>query len=208
MARYTGSVCRLCRREGTKLFLKGDKCYSSKCPFEKRPYAPGQHGRDRMKMTHYAKQLRSKQAMKRTYGIFEKQFRKYFDKAMRSKGVTGTVLVQLVESRLDNTVYRLGFALSRAHARQLVTHGHVMVNGRRVNIPSYLLRPGDTIKLEEKARSNADVKQSIETAASRNVLPWLEVNYDEFEGTFVRLPEREEVDLTIDVQDIVELYSK
>ncbi len=208
MARYTGSVCRLCRREGMKLFLKGDKCYSEKCPFNKRPYAPGQHGRDRMKMTHYAKQLRSKQAMKRTYGIFEKQFRKYFDKAMRSSGVTGTVLIQLVESRLDNTVYRLGFALSRAHARQLVTHGHIFVNGRRVNIPSYQLKPGDTVELEEKVRSNVEVKHAIENASGRNVSPWLEVNFDAFKGTFVRLPEREEVDLTVDVQDIVELYSK
>ncbi len=208
MARYTGSVCRLCRREGMKLFLKGDKCYSTKCPFDKRPYAPGQHGRDRMKMTHYAKQLRSKQAMKRTYGIFEKQFRKYFDKAMRSKGVTGTVLVQLVESRLDNTVYRLGFALSRAHARQLVTHGHIFVNGKRVNVPSYRLRPGDTVELEEKIRSNVEVKHAIENASGRNVSPWLEVDFDAFKGTFVRLPEREEVDLTVDVQDIVELYSK
>ncbi len=208
MARYTGSVCRLCRREGMKLFLKGDKCYTTKCPFEKRPYAPGQHGRDRMKMTHYAKQLRSKQAMKRTYGVFEKQFRKYFDKAMRSKGVTGTVLVQIAESRLDNTVYRLGFALSRSHARQLVNHGHIIVNGRRVNIPSYELKSGDVIELEEKVRSNQDVKQAIETASGRNTFPWLDVNYDLFKGTFVRVPEREEVDLTINVQDIVELYSK
>lgn len=208
MARYTGSVCRLCRREGMKLFLKGDKCYTTKCPFEKRPYAPGQHGRDRMKMTHYAKQLRSKQAMKRTYGVFEKQFRKYFDKAMRSKGVTGTVLVQIVESRLDNTVYRLGFALSRSHARQLVNHGHIIVNSKRVNIPSYELKSGDVIELEEKVRSNQDVKQAIETASGRNTFPWLDVNYDLFKGTFVRVPEREEVDLTVNVQDIVELYSK
>lgn len=208
MARYTGSVCRLCRREGMKLFLKGDKCYTPKCPFEKRPYAPGQHGRDRMKVTHYAKQLRSKQAMKRTYGIFEKQFRKYFSKAVKAKEVTGTMLIKIVESRLDNTIYRLGFALSRSHARQMVNHGHVFVNGRRVNIPSYELKPGDTIELEEKIRSNSDVKQAIEISSSKNVAPWLEVNYDLFKGSFVRMPEREEVDLPIEVQDIVELYSK
>ena len=208
MARYTNSVCRLCRREGMKLFLKGDKCYTPKCPFEKRPYAPGQHGRDRMKMTHYAKQLRSKQAMKRTYGIFEKQFRKYFDKAVKAQDITGAMLIKIVESRLDNTIYRLGFALSRAHARQMVNHGHVLVNGRKVDIPSYELKAGDTIELDEKVRSNSDVKQAIEISSSKNVAPWLEVNYDLFKGTFTRMPEREEIDLPIDVQDIVELYSK
>ncbi len=208
MARYTDSACRLCRREGMKLFLKGEKCYTPKCPFDKRPYAPGQHGKDRVKLTQYAKQLRSKQAMKRNYGILEKQFRKYFDEAAKTKGITGTILIRIVESRLDNTVFRLGFALSRSHARQLVNHGHVLVNGRRVSIASYELRDGDAIELAEKVRSNADVKKAIEVASSHNVSPWLEVNYDLFNGRFVRMPEREEVELPIDVQDIVELYSK
>lgn len=208
MARYTDSACRLCRREGMKLFLKGEKCYTPKCPFDKRPYAPGQHGKDRVKLTQYAKQLRSKQAMKRNYGILEKQFRKYFDEAARTKGVTGAILIKIVESRLDNTVFRLGFALSRSHARQLVNHGHILVNGKKASIASYELRDGDTIELSEKVRSNNDVKKAIEVASSHNVSPWLEVNYDLFNGRFVRMPEREEVELPIDVQDIVELYSK
>lgn len=208
MARYIDPVCKLCRREGKKLFLKGEKCYSPKCPVEKRPYAPGQHGKDRLKMTQYARQLRSKQTMKRTYGILERQFRKYFAEAVKTKGVTGTMLIRKVESRLDNVVFRLGFAVSRSHARQLVNHGHIRVNGKRVDIPSYQLRPGDEIELNEKVRSNVDVKKAIEARASGSVSPWLEVNYDLFKGKFVRMPDREELELPLDVQDIVELYSK
>ncbi len=208
MARYTDPVCKLCRREGKKLFLKGEKCYSPKCPFEKRPYAPGQHGKDRLKMTQYARQLRSKQTMKRTYGVLERQFRKYFAEAVKTKGVTGTMLIRKVESRLDNVVFKLGFAISRSHARQLVNHGHILVNGRRIDIPSYELKPGDEIELHEKIRSNADVKKAIESRHSGSVSPWLEVNYDLFKGKFVRMPDREELELPLDVQDIVELYSK
>ncbi len=208
MARYTNSVCKLCRREGKKLFLKGERCYSPKCPFEKRSYAPGQHGKDRIKVTQYGKQLRSKQTMKRTYGILERQFRRYFDEAARTKGVTGTMLIRKVESRLDNVVFKLGFALSRSHARQLVNHGHIIVNGKRVDIPSYELNPGDEIELIEKVRSNVEVKKAIEIASSHTVSPWLEINYDLFKGKFVRMPDREEIELPMDVQDIVELYSK
>ncbi|PMP69886.1 MAG: 30S ribosomal protein S4 [Mesoaciditoga sp.] len=208
MARYTDPFCKLCRREGKKLFLKGEKCYSPKCPVEKRPYAPGQHGKDRLKMTQYARQLRSKQTMKRTYGVLERQFRRYFAEAVKTKGVTGTMLIRKVESRLDNVVFRLGFAISRSHARQLVNHGHILVNGRRIDIPSYELRPGDEIELHEKIRSNADVKKAIESRTSGSVSPWLEVNYDLFKGKFVRMPDREELELPLDVQDIVELYSK
>jgi small subunit ribosomal protein S4 len=208
MARYTDPVCKLCRREGKKLFLKGEKCYTPKCPVEKRPYAPGQHGKDRLKMTQYARQLRSKQTMKRTYGILERQFRRYFDEAVKTKGVTGTMLIREAEARLDNVVFKLGFAISRSHARQLVNHGHIMVNGKRVDIPSYELRPGDEIELKEKIRSNVDVKKAIEDRSTHTVSPWLEVNYDLFRGKFVRMPDREEIELPLDVQDIVELYSK
>ncbi|MGC8545230.1 30S ribosomal protein S4 [Athalassotoga sp.] len=208
MARYTDPVCKLCRREGKKLFLKGEKCYTPKCPVEKRPYAPGQHGKDRLKMTQYARQLRSKQTMKRTYGVLERQFRRYFDEAVKTKGVTGTMLIREAEARLDNVVFKLGFAISRSHARQLVNHGHIMVNGKRVDIPSYELRPGDEIELKEKIRSNVDVKKAIEDRSTHTVSPWLEVNYDLFRGKFVRMPDREEIELPLDVQDIVELYSK
>ncbi len=208
MARYIDPVCKLCRREGKKLFLKGEKCYTPKCPVEKRPYAPGQHGKDRLKMTQYARQLRSKQTMKRTYGVLERQFRRYFDEAIKTKGVTGTMLIREAEARLDNVVFKLGFAISRSHARQLVNHGHIVVNGRRIDIPSYELKPGDEIELKEKIRSNVDVKKAIETRSTHTVSPWLEVNYDLFRGKFVRMPDREEIELPLDVQDIVELYSK
>ncbi|MCL5032004.1 MAG: 30S ribosomal protein S4 [Thermotogae bacterium] len=208
MARYTDPVCKLCRREGKKLFLKGEKCYTPKCPVEKRPYAPGQHGKDRLKMTQYARQLRSKQTMKRTYGVLERQFRRYFDEAVKTKGVTGTMLIREAEARLDNVVFKLGFAISRSHARQLVNHGHIMVNGKRVDIPSYELRPGDEIELKEKIRSNSEGKKAIEDRSTHTVSPWLEVNYDLFRGKFVRMPDREEIELPLDVQDIVELYSK
>lgn len=208
MARYTGPVCRLCRREGMKLYLKGQKCYTDKCPFEKRPYAPGQHGMRRTKLTQYAIQLRAKQAMKRIYGVLERQFRRYFEEASRRKGVTGEILVKIVESRLDNVVYRMGFAFSRAQARQLVRHGHVLVNGRKVDIPSYRLKPGDVVEIREKSRSIPFVREAVESAKDRTLPKWLDVDLDNFRGVFSRYPEMDEVDLPIDVQAIVELYSK
>ncbi|HCZ06875.1 MAG TPA: 30S ribosomal protein S4 [Thermotogae bacterium] len=208
MARYTGPVCRLCRREGIKLYLKGERCYTEKCALEKRPYPPGQHGRRRTKLTQYAMQLRAKQAMKRMYGILERQFKKYFAEAQRKKGVTGDYLVQIVESRLDNVVFRLGFATSRRQARQLVNHGHFLVNGKKVDIPSYRVRPGDVIEVRPKSRDIEPIKHAVELARERTPYSWLEVDYDELRGTFLRYPERDEIDLPVDVQAIVELYSK
>ncbi|MDI3516791.1 MAG: small subunit ribosomal protein [Thermotogota bacterium] len=208
MARYTGPVCRLCRREGIKLYLKGERCYTEKCALEKRPYPPGQHGRRRAKLTQYAMQLRAKQAMKRMYGILERQFKKYFAEAQRKKGVTGDYLVQIVESRLDNVVFRLGFATSRRQARQLVNHGHFLVNGKKVDIPSYRVRPGDVIEVRPKSRDIEPIKHAVELARERTPYSWLEVDYDELRGTFLRYPERDEIDLPVDVQAIVELYSK
>ncbi|RKX46721.1 MAG: 30S ribosomal protein S4 [Thermotogae bacterium] len=208
MARYTGPVCKLCRREGIKLYLKGERCYTDKCALEKRPYPPGQHGRRRTKLTQYAVQLRAKQAMKRMYGVLERQFKRYFMEAQRRKGVTGDYLVQIVESRLDNVVFRLGFATSRRQARQLVNHGHFMVNGRKVDIPSYRLRPGDVVEVRPKSRDIEPIKRAAELARERTPYSWLEVDYDELRGTFLRYPERDEIDLPVDVQAIVELYSK
>ncbi|MCD6254480.1 MAG: 30S ribosomal protein S4 [Thermotogae bacterium] len=208
MARYTGPVCKLCRREGIKLYLKGERCYTDKCALEKRPYPPGQHGRRRTKLTQYAVQLRAKQAMKRMYGVLERQFKRYFMEAQRRKGITGDYLVQIVESRLDNVVFRLGFATSRRQARQLVNHGHFMVNGRKVDIPSYRLRPGDVVEVRPKSRDIEPIKRAAELARERTPYSWLEVDYDELRGTFLRYPERDEIDLPVDVQAIVELYSK
>ncbi len=209
MGRYTGPVCRLCRREGMKLYLKGEKCYTDKCPFERRPYPPGQHGRRRSKLTQYAIQLRAKQAMKRMYGIMERQFRRYFERAQKMKGDTRENLVRLVESRLDNVVYRLGFAISRNQARQLVNHGHFLVNGKKVDIPSYLLRPGDVIEVREKSRSIEPIQKAIEFNKGRDIMPWLEVDYDNFRGTYLRYPKLAEVrDLPVNVQDIIEFYSR
>lgn len=208
MARYTGPVCKLCRREGIKLYLKGERCYTDKCALEKRPYPPGQHGRRRTKLTQYAVQLRAKQAMKRMYGVLERQFKRYFMEAQRRKGVTGDYLVQIVESRLDNVVFRLGFATSRRQARQLVNHGHFMVNGRKVDIPSYRLRPGDVVEVRPKSRDIEPIKRAADLARERTPYSWLEVDYDELRGTFLRYPERDEIDLPVDVQAIVELYSK
>ncbi len=209
MGRYTGPVCKLCRREGMKLYLKGEKCYSDKCPYDRRPYPPGQHGRRRSKPTQYAIQLRAKQAMKRMYGIMERQFRRYFEKAQKMRGDTRENLVTLVESRLDNVVYRLGFAMSRNQARQFVNHGHFLVNGRKVDIPSYLLRPGDVVEVKEKSRSIEPIKASIEFNSGRDLMPWLEVDYDNFRGTYLRYPKLAEVrDLPVNVQDIIEFYSR
>jgi len=209
MARYTDPVCRLCRREGLKLFLKGDRCYTDKCAIERRNYAPGQHGQGRRrKVSDYAMQLREKQRLKRMYGLLEKQFRKYFEMAERSREVTGTALLKLLESRLDNMVYRLGLARSRAEARQLVRHRHFMVNGKRVNIPSYLTRAGDEVTIVERSRSKDVFKQAVEFAGRRGLPDWLEMDADKFTGKIVKLPEREELAIPVNERLVVELYSK
>lgn len=208
MARYRGSVCRLCRREGIKLFLKGERCYSDKCALERRNYPPGQHGQARSKLSEYAIQLREKQKLKRMYGLLEGQFKRYFRLAEKSRGVTGERLLQLLEQRLDNVVYRMGFATSRAEARQLVRHGHFLVDGRRVNIPSYLLRPGQEITVRERSRKVARILEAMETSRRRGVPEWLEVVPDEFKGRFKAIPTREEIGIPVDEKLVVELYSK
>lgn len=208
MARYTGPVCRLCRREGTKLFLKGDRCYSEKCAFDRRPYAPGQHGQGRLRPSNYREQLREKQKVKRIYGLLERQFRLYFERADRMKGVTGENLLALLEQRLDNTVYRMGMATSRSEARQLVRHNHFLVNGRKVNIPSYQVRPGDIVEVKERSRKVARIGSALESAESRPLLSWLDVDRKGFKGTVKTAPVREEITLPINEQLIVELYSK
>ena len=208
MARHTESVCRLCRREGMKLFLKGDRCFKEKCAFERRGYAPGQHGRRRTKVQGYGIQLREKQKVKRMYGVLERQFRNYFDKASRRKGITGANLLQMLERRLDNVVYRLGFASSRAMARQLVAHGHILVNGRKVDVSSSLVAAGAVISLKEPSRKNEAVKICLDTAKGRGVPAWLELDADQFRGTVKQLPAREDVTMPIQEQLIVELYSK
>jgi len=209
LARYTGSVCRFCRRETTKLFLKGDRCHTDKCAIERRNYAPGQHGQGRIKVSDYGTQLREKQKMKRTYGLLEGQFRAYFKRADRMKGVTGENLLILLERRLDSIVYRLGFATSRNEARQLVRHNHFKVNGRKVNIPSFLVRPGDVIELREKSREVARVNEALDGVMRRGVPSWLELDRPAFKGSLKSLPVREEL-TTPAFQEklIVELYSK
>ena len=208
MARYTGAVCRLCRREGVKLYLKGEKCYTDKCPVVKRPAPPGQHGVSRRKPSEYALQLREKQKARRFYGVMEKQFERYFDMAVRKKGVTGEVLLQTLERRLDNIVYRMGFGASRAEARQIVKHSHIEVNGRKVNIPSYLVREGDVIAVREGSRDHKRIKELAAAAATRTVPAWLSVDHEAMRGTVVRLPNREEIDTTVQEQLIVEYYSR
>ena len=208
MARTTGSVCRLCRREGMKLFLKGDRCFKEKCAFERRGYAPGQHGRRRTKVQAYGVQLRDKQKVKRMYGVLERQFRNYFAHAARKKGITGSNLLQMLECRLDNVVYRLGFAFSRSAARQLVAHGHILVNSRRVDIPSSLVKAGAVISLKEESRKNELIKMCLDTAKGRGVPGWLDLDADRFQGTVRQLPNREDIVLPIQEQLIVELYSK
>jgi small subunit ribosomal protein S4 len=208
VARYTDPVCRLCRREGMKLFLKGDRCFKDKCAIERRPYAPGQHGRRRSKVLGYGLQLREKQKVKRIYGILERQFRLYFSRAARSRRITGESLLRQLELRLDNVVYSLGFASSRPQARQLVRHGHVEVNGRKLNIPSYQVRKGDSIQVREKSRKNDQIRLSIETASGRGIPPWLDLNAEAFSGSVRELPSREDIRLPIQEQLIVELYSK
>ncbi|HEB68586.1 MAG TPA: 30S ribosomal protein S4 [Desulfobulbus sp.] len=209
MARYTGASCRTCRRENLKLFLKGDRCYSDKCSFERRAYSPGQHGQNRFrKVSDYAIQLREKQKVKHMYGMLEKQFRRYFQMADQAKGVTGENLLVMLERRLDNTIYRLGFASSRDQARQLIRHNHFTLNGRKVNIPSAFVKPGDVISLKEKSRKNEIIIDNIEGAARRGVPSWLELAQQNFQGTVKALPNREEITLPIHEQLIVELYSK
>lgn len=209
MARYIGPVCRLCRREGIKLFLKGERCYTDKCAIERRSYPPGQHGQGRGKKgTEYSLQLREKQKLKRIYGMLEGQFRRFFAMAERKRGITGENLLLLLERRLDNMVYRMGFATSRAEARQLVRHGHFLVNGRRVNIPSYLVRPGDEIQVRETSRNVARIQEALDLMQRRGVPEWLEVNRDTFTGRVKTLPTRAQLTLPINEQLIVELYSK
>ena len=208
MARYIGSVCRLCRREGTKLFLKGDRCYSDKCAFERRHYPPGQHGQARPKVTEYGLQLRAKQRVRRVYGVLERQFRLYFEKADRQKGVTGTNLMMLLERRFDNAIYRLGFASTRTEARQLIRHGHFTINGKKVNIPSLLVRVGDQIELREKSRKVQKVIDSLEAVSRRPMPSWLELDKAAFRGSIRALPVRDEITLEMKEQLIVELYSR
>ena len=206
MARYTGAVCRLCRREGQKLFLKGQRCYTDKGSVKRG--APGQHGQSRRKMSEYGVQLREKQKTRRYYGVLEGQFRKYFEMANKMKGVTGDNLLAILESRLDNVVFRLGFATSRAEARQLVLHGHFNVNGKRVDIPSYLVSVGDVVSVCDKAKSSAKFKEILEITESKLIPKWLELNRDALEGKVTAMAEREDIDLPIEEHFIVELYSK
>src|ERR1051325_7637622 len=210
MARIKGAVCRLCRREGMKLFLKGSKCFSDKCPVEKRNFAPGQHGKDRKaKIVGYGMQLREKQKSKRIYFTQERQFRNYFEKAARSKGVTGERLLQQLETRLDNVIYRLGFAMARRQARQFVRHGHVQVNGRKVNIPSFQVKIGDEVAVREKSLSNVHIQGAFQTSGGRGRPGWLEIaNPDKLVGRVIAQPHRDDIDQNINEQLIVELYSK
>jgi small subunit ribosomal protein S4 len=209
LARYTGAECRQCRREKLKLFLKGDRCYSDKCAFERRSFAPGQHGQARVrKVSDYAIQLREKQKVRRIYGMLEGQFRKYFEIAERIKGVTGENLLMLLESRLDNVIYRLGYANSRNQGRQLVRHDHIEVNGRKVNIPSFRVSINDVITLKEKSRKVAAINESLEAVVRRGVPSWLELDKDNYKGTVKALPSRQEITMPIQEQLIVELYSK
>ena len=208
MARYKDEQCRRCRREGQKLFLKGERCYTDKCSISRRNYAPGQHGQKRAKLSEYGMQLREKQKTKAYYGVGEKQFRKYFEMASNKKGVTGENLLQILESRLDNVVYRLGYGSSRPQARQLVNHGLFEVNGQKVDIASYLVKPGDSIKVRENKKDAAIIKENVETNAARNVPAWLEKDAKNLSGKVIRKPAREDVDLQVEEHFIVELYSK
>jgi small subunit ribosomal protein S4 len=208
LARYTDSVCRLCRREGLKLFLKGERCYTDKCAIERRNYPPGEHGQARSKFSEYAIQLREKQKVKRMYGLLEDQFRLYFQKAERQKGITGENLLLLLERRLDNMVYRMGFATSRAEARQLIRHGHFTVDARKVNIPSYLVKAGQVVSVKERSRKVARIVEALEQAERRGVPEWLEVSKDNFTAQVKILPARAELTMPINEKLIVELYSK
>ena len=208
MARYTDSVCRLCRREGLKLFLKGERCYTDKCAIERRNYPPGEHGQGRSKFSEYAIQLREKQKVKRMYGLLEKQFRRYFHMAETARGITGEMLLLFLERRLDNMIYRMGFATSRSEARQLVRHGHFLVDGRKVDVPSYLLRPGQAVVVREKSRSITRIVEALEQAERRGVPDWLEVQRDAFTARVKALPTRADLTMPINEKLVVELYSK
>lgn len=206
MARYTGPDCRLCRREGMKLFLKGTKCYTNKCPFDRRKSAPGQHGKAQRKLTEYGLRLREKQRVKRIYGVMESQFRRYFEEASKGKGVTGERLLQTLETRLDNVVYRMGFALSRKQARQLILHRKILVNGRKINIPSFNVKVGDIIDVVDKEL--IPVQEAIETFPNKHIPSWLEVDRENLKGRVLRLPTRDEIDVPVQEQLIVEFYSR
>ena len=208
MARYTGAVCRLCRREGLKLFLKGERCYTDKCAIERRNYPPGQHGQARPKFSEYSIQLREKQKLRRIYGILEGQFRRYFQMADRAKGVTGETLLQLLERRMDNMVYRMGFATSRSEARQLVRHDHFHVNGRKVNVPSFLVKPGDVVAVIERSRKVVRIQEALDLAQRRGVPDWLEVSSEAFTGRVKSIPVRADLTMPINEKLVVELYSK
>ena len=208
MARYKDEQCRICRREGQKLFLKGSRCYTDKCSITRRNYAPGQHGQKKTKLSEYGTQLREKQKTKSFYGVGEKQFRKYFEMASNKKGITGENLLQILESRLDNVVYRLGYGSSRAQARQLVNHGHFEVNGKKVDIASYLVKSGDVIKVRENKKDSGIMKENVEVLASRPVPEWLEKNAETLSGKVIRLASRQDIDLPVEEHLIVELYSK
>jgi small subunit ribosomal protein S4 len=209
MARYSEAVCRLCRREGMKLFLKGERCYTEKCAIEKRNFAPGQHGKMRKaKLLGYGLQLREKQKVKRTYGVLENQFRRYFEQAERQRGITGEVLLQLLERRLDNVVYRIGFATSRAQARELVRHGHFVVNGKKVNVPSFLVRKDETVGVKAGSQKNVTIQHAMEEVKGRGIPEWLLLDPETFAARVVSLPTREQINLPVQEQLIVELYSK
>ena len=208
MARYTGAVCRQCRREGLKLFLKGERCYTDKCAIERRNYPPGEHGQARPKFSEYSVQLREKQKLRRIYGVLEGQFRRYFAMADRARGVTGETLLQLLERRLDNIVYRLGFATSRAEARQLVRHGHFRVNDRKVNVPSFQVKAGDVVTVRERSRKVTRIQEALELAQRRGVPEWLDVQAETFTGVVKALPARADLTMPINEKLVVELYSK
>lgn len=208
MARYIGSVCRLCRREGIKLYLKGQRCFTDKCAIERRSYAPGQHGQGRPRLSEYNLQLREKQKLKRIYGLMERQFRSYFVRAAKKKGITGEYLLQLLERRMDNVVYRLGFAASRKEARQLTTHGHFLLNGRKVNIPSCLLKEGDIVVVKEKSRGLVGIQSALAAVEARGLPGWLELEKASFQGKVRALPTKEDAALPVNEQMVVELYSR
>jgi len=208
MARYTGPVEKLERRLGVSLELKGERRLAGKSALDRRPYAPGQHGQRRTKVSEYGQQLREKQKIKYFYGVLEKQFRKFFKEANRQEGSTGENLIKLLERRLDNVIYRMGFATTRRFARQLVTHGHVLVNGKKVTIPSFLVKEGDRIEIKEKSKNNPQIKRAVELSAQTGIAPWVDVDKEKFVGVFTRMPEREEVNIPVEERLVVELYSK
>ena len=208
MSRYIGSVCRMCRRAGEKLFFKGDRCFTEKCGVERRKYPPGQHGQSRGKLSDYGVQLMEKQKVRKPYGLVETQFRRYFHEAERRKGITGEVLLQLLECRLDNVVYRMGFSANRRQARQLITHGHFRVNGRAVSIPSYTIRAGDVVEVRDSSRNIQFIQENLAKAGHRGLASWLEMDAANFKGRIVHVPSREEIQLPVQEQLIVEFYSK